>query len=74
MILAAGILVTVVRSEVIYVRKMSVMELVLCASHHRAVVMTQATLCDLDHGLLWLSSSCEDNDHEIPFSRRVLNL
>ena len=34
------------------------------ATHHRAVAMTQATLCDLGHGLLWLSSICEDKDHE----------
>ena len=46
-----GLKIPVVRSEVIYARVTNVMDLVLRATHHRAVVMTQATLCDLGHGL-----------------------
>ena len=61
--------IPVVRSEVIYARVTSVMDLVLCATHHRAVVMTQAKLCDFGQGLLWLSSICEDKHHETSIVR-----
>ena len=75
MILPDGIRgIPVVRSEVIYARVTSVMDLVLCATHHHAVVMTQATLCDLSHDLRGSLVAARTMTMKSAFSGRVLHL